>query len=254
MEAREKWNGLADSFQKTAGIRGEYDNRLYEYLRRKGAVIPGERVADIGCGAGKNAVFFAREGMKVLLIDISDRMLNYSKANLGDMADTCEFFEGVFEQTDLKKLGWEKYVHLSFAAMTPAVGSREGIERMCRMSCSGCMITTFADRTECLAQDIAGIAGLELPGQDTDSSFLRCVETVRSLGYSPEVSLIEYNWQNELAPSEAAERFFNGRIMELDKTQDNRLMISRALEKLTKEDGYITEKVLSHAAWIWWEV
>ena len=52
-------------------------------------------------GAGKNAVTFAREGMRVLLIDVSDRMLEYSRTNLGEMADDCEFDECDFASAEL---------------------------------------------------------------------------------------------------------------------------------------------------------
>lgn len=256
MELREMWNNLADSFQKTVNIQSDYTAQLFEHLRSRGALVPGNWVADIGCGAGKNAITFAEEGMRVLLIDVSDRMLEYSRSNLGEMAERCEFAECDFASSDIRALGWEKRVDLAFASMTPAVNERGGIERMCLMSRGGCLITTFIDRTDAFAKEVSELAGVDLPEPDRQEvrRYETMVDIIESLSYSPEVTVVNYDWENLLAPDEAAERFFNGRTLELEDCEENRSKIAKAVGKLTGEDGLVSEKVFTHVAWIWWKV
>ena len=46
---------------------------LYTFLKVRG--IAGGRMVDIGCGNGRNAIFFAREGYEVHAVDKSDEVL-----------------------------------------------------------------------------------------------------------------------------------------------------------------------------------
>ena len=120
---------------------------------------------------------------------------------------------------------------LAFASMTPAVNERGGIERMCRMSRSGCFITTFTDRTDAFMLQAAELAALQVPERVREETGRHeiMMDTVRSLGYEPELTVVDYNWENLLEPDEALQRFFNGRTMELEDTPDNRRRIRQAV-------------------------
>lgn len=79
-----------------AGVRGKYNRpaEAHEYSRliETGLqpveremvarhIRPGGRVLDIGCGAGREAIGFAREGFQVVGIDIAARMVEAARAN-----------------------------------------------------------------------------------------------------------------------------------------------------------------------------
>jgi len=79
-----------------AGVRGKYNRpaEAHEYSRLtetgllpveremvKRHIRPGGRVLDIGCGAGREAIGFAREGFQVVGIDIAARMVEAAQAN-----------------------------------------------------------------------------------------------------------------------------------------------------------------------------
>lgn len=102
----------------------------------------------------------------------------------------------------------------------------------------------------------AELAALQVPERVREETGRHeiMMDTVRSLGYEPELTVVDYNWENLLEPDEALQRFFNGRTMELEDTPDNRMRIRQALEQMTGEDGLIPEKVFTHVAWIWWKV
>ncbi len=50
-----------------------------ERLRAAAAIRPGERVLDIGCGAGQTSLEAARAGGHVLGVDVSEQMLDRAR-------------------------------------------------------------------------------------------------------------------------------------------------------------------------------
>ena len=53
---------------------GQIDIYLFDQLLR-GRIVPGMRILDAGCGAGRNLVYFLREGYKVYAADTDARAL-----------------------------------------------------------------------------------------------------------------------------------------------------------------------------------
>ena len=57
LKEKEMWNRMADHFQNIIEEdNGGHPERLVAFLEEKGALKPGIRIADIGCGAGKYAI------------------------------------------------------------------------------------------------------------------------------------------------------------------------------------------------------
>jgi len=54
---------------------GDIDIYLFDQLRR-GRIAPGMRVLDAGCGAGRNLVYFLREGYEVFAADADPRAID----------------------------------------------------------------------------------------------------------------------------------------------------------------------------------
>lgn len=57
-------------------FKGVPDENLVEYFERK-LLLPG-RVLELGCGAGRNALYFAKQGCEVDGIDISKEAINWA--------------------------------------------------------------------------------------------------------------------------------------------------------------------------------
>jgi SAM-dependent methyltransferase len=62
----------------------DQEMRLHnERLRAAAAIQPGERVLDVGCGAGQTSIEAARAGGRVLGVDVSQRMLERARQRAG---------------------------------------------------------------------------------------------------------------------------------------------------------------------------
>jgi SAM-dependent methyltransferase len=62
----------------------DQEMRLHnERLRAAAAIRPGERVLDVGCGAGQTSIEAARAGGRVLGLDVSQRMLERARQRAG---------------------------------------------------------------------------------------------------------------------------------------------------------------------------
>jgi SAM-dependent methyltransferase len=77
-------------FQRSPGQLGEMPAEaailLWDAVRRRG----GKRVLDLGCGAGRNLVYLAREGFDVSGTDISDTAIALSRENLARAGLTAD--------------------------------------------------------------------------------------------------------------------------------------------------------------------
>jgi SAM-dependent methyltransferase len=76
---REKYNGEGEVRAYSRLTRTDLEGLERELLARH--VKAGGRVLDIGCGAGREAVGFARAGFRVVAIDIAPRMVEAAKVN-----------------------------------------------------------------------------------------------------------------------------------------------------------------------------
>lgn len=72
-------------------------------------LIPGKKILDIGCGSGDHAQWFVKQGLDVIGIDISKKLLSYAKEKMVDarymdvenMSFEKESFDGVWAVTSL---------------------------------------------------------------------------------------------------------------------------------------------------------
>lgn len=73
---RETYNKIAESYQELYSDIDEQDRkRCMTFVQ----ACKGKRVADLGCGTGDGAIFYAKHGCKVIGIDFSEKMLEIAK-------------------------------------------------------------------------------------------------------------------------------------------------------------------------------
>jgi len=72
------------------GIR-EYDRKVVSLVQTRCNLISGQRVLDLGCGAGDQALLFAESGFQVVGIDIAEPLIQYATAQAQGVANRPTF-------------------------------------------------------------------------------------------------------------------------------------------------------------------
>ena len=115
MTTQPRPDGLRDTYDKIADDWArdhEGDTWWRECTARFASLLPsGARLLDAGCGSGQKARFFEDQGMHVLGIDFSERLLDIARRvapgsdfrllDLRDIGTLSEEFDGVFAQASL---------------------------------------------------------------------------------------------------------------------------------------------------------
>ena len=125
------WDYVAEQYAGPGEEEDPSDSEIIEYLRREGVFRPGDRVLDIGCGAGAYALQFAREARSVLGIDPSKYMLSKLMAAAGRLPEGS---------VSAQMTRWEDFdpgdrYDLVFTAFCPGVHNPETLWKM--EACSG---------------------------------------------------------------------------------------------------------------------
>ncbi|MGM0751681.1 MAG: SAM-dependent methyltransferase [Bacillota bacterium] len=91
------WDGFYANREKEIPIFVNLpDENLVSYLR--GGIIPPGKVLDLGCGAGRNAIFLAENGFEVDAVDLSINSLEWAKERADERGLSINFIhENIFE-------------------------------------------------------------------------------------------------------------------------------------------------------------
>ncbi len=96
------WVSSYDAFYEERSLLGRWFNRVFRkavYLRRDGVLLLARQygcksVLDVGCGSGRNTVYWAQQGIDQLLgVDVSAEMIRLASevARQAGVADRCQF-------------------------------------------------------------------------------------------------------------------------------------------------------------------
>ena len=94
LSARAYWDSVAGAYDRDFGstLIGQSRRRaVWRVLDR--LFVPGQRILEINCGTGIDALHLAERGVKVLASDISERMIELARERVGSMKfnETVEF-------------------------------------------------------------------------------------------------------------------------------------------------------------------
>lgn len=256
MDEKRKWDSAADEFQRTVGNSDPYTRKVLAYLDEKGAVEVGTRAADIGCGAGKYAVEFAKRGMRLLLIDISDKMMVHTLRNIAPYAPEADSFVGDFLSEALPPRERRGSVNLAFASMSPPALCPDGIARMSEMSARHCFLATYANRGNLLFAELRRRLGLDTAAasESYEGEYLALESAIRSLGFKPELQIVDHDWSDELSPAELTRRFFSGRMLSFAAGETDERRVRALLEDMSDSRGLVRSETKARAAWLYWAV
>ena len=98
---RESYNEHAKQFAVFAkGFRGKLEEWIESFVKE---VKNGDQILDVGCGAGRDAQFFIKQGLHVTGIDNSEKLIEITK----DKVPGGAFFVMDFEELPLPKNSFE---------------------------------------------------------------------------------------------------------------------------------------------------
>lgn len=99
---RQYWNAIAGDYRAITRIDGadfHYGPLLpgERTLRLMPPIKPGMEALELGCGEGQNSLWLARQGVRCTAIDISERQLEYARADAAAAGLTIDFRQGAIE-------------------------------------------------------------------------------------------------------------------------------------------------------------
>ena len=117
---RKYWDGLSDRYQRIMKISledfhygpqipGEKDLHLLPVLKA------GMKALELGCGAGQNSIWLAKQGLECSAFDISEEQLRHARALARGNGVKIAFSRGSFEKWPSRFKGPYDFVHSSHA-------------------------------------------------------------------------------------------------------------------------------------------
>lgn len=212
----EIWNRMARDFGIKRSNRVEEEDKrkvhrehIIELLEKRGALRPGVRVLDVGCGTGTWALAFAKRGAEVVGLDFSNAMAKRMREETPpELRDKITVLEADWRRIDLEEAKLAKAFDLVFANMTPAVSGPEMFLKLMEASREWCFFAGWAGRrNEPLLEGLwLHITGREK--KQSASDIIIPFNLVYAMGFSPCLELHDIGWEREEAV-EDAEVFFS---------------------------------------------
>jgi len=142
------WDAVAPSYGRDDPPGEEPDARvekLLHTLERRGIGIEGRTILDVGCGHGRYAVAFARQGADVTALDFSPAMLDRLRETIpDDLEDRIHPVQADWRKVALEERGWAGAFDLAIANMTPAITSGASLLKLHDASRRWCFYRSWA--------------------------------------------------------------------------------------------------------------
>ncbi|KJR46631.1 Methyltransferase [Desulfosporosinus sp. I2] len=250
------WDNRADEFNKLVS-QGSPDQRIrkiVQFLSQKGLFTQNSSVLDIGCGPGRFAVEFAKQSTDVTGIDISDKMLDYAVKNAEAANLTNVSFKKLnWDEVNLDEYGWRKRFDLVTAINSPGIHDQITLEKMIDASKGYCFLSNFVDRTDSV-QDIIRTEILKLKGIKFYSNTIYSIFNILWLtGYYPSITYVDTDREHVRTVEEACVYYGTLFATENNSGDEKDHLINSYLEEISI-NGFVTEKVQTKTAWIYWKV
>ncbi len=243
------WDSMAERFSEYE-IPGISDNCFLRNLYMNGILDTKGSALDIGCGGGKYTLAIAPYFDKVIGTDISDRMIAAAEekrkaGEIENVAFTCV----AWDETDIEKEGWKNKFDFVFAHMTPAVGSREAVEKLRAVSKNNCAVTKSVYRKSTVADRINSICSYdEQYGKD---DILELFKMLWADGIMPKVFYEKETW-NDISPTEkAVDRYIKRMSVKRELSAEEKDEIANYLESVSV-NGMVTEATDAIVCTVYW--
>lgn len=254
-ETRKFWDLRADEFNEIT-LKDENSKESMDcinFLLSRGALDENYKVLDIGCGAGKYSLAFAERVRYVTGIDISSRMVEFSKNNFKAKGlQNGEFHTISWQEIDIKARGWEREFDLVFASMSPAVNSYETLMKMNSVSKRHCFLSGFVFRED----DVKKFLLYELGGSSDKfppSTVYFAFNILWQQGIYPDLVYRDRVWKKKWPTDKAAEIYYYQLQRYFPERRKLREHIEQLLGQISR-DGMIEGTMKAKIGWLYWQV
>jgi ubiquinone/menaquinone biosynthesis C-methylase UbiE len=106
------------------------------------------KILEIGCGAGNNLWFAAREGFDVTGLDASDAAIEYARKRFSDDGLVGQFDVGDFTDLPYEDDSFDLAFERAALSQTPKRSAKDAVTEIARVLCSGCLFYAeiYSDR------------------------------------------------------------------------------------------------------------
>ena len=243
----EGWNARAETFSgPIASQKDPYVELIYKVVKPN---RDSTTILDIGCGTGRFSLAFANDSKKILGFDISDVMIDIAN----DRPETknhpdAKFITADWNTQDALDIG--KY-NVTIAHMTPAICSRDTMDKMLSLSEGWCFLSGHISRGDEIWNKLNVIAG---KNQGVESNkLLYAMDYLWSKGMEPEI-MYSTSHRSRTMPLEYAQTFF----VEAAKTRPG---FNEGVESEIKEmllsmsnDGQVVMDSNPTSAMLYWHI
>jgi len=245
------WDKRAEEFNSH-----ESDERLdkvTELLASKELLKNDSIVLDIGCGPGKFALAFARKAKYVVGVDISPRMIQFAEENAAAAGQkNVEFREIDWRKADLADLQWKNKFSLVTAIMSPALSSRENLDKMIEATSGSGFLCHFMERNDSVYDALKPIADIRSRADDYGNRALYCSFNILwHYKLYPEIAYFHTERQDIRPLKEAEKHYLNRLEAKTELTGEQRAKV-RDFLSLRQENGFIKEEITAKVACVFW--
>ncbi|WP_296561707.1 class I SAM-dependent methyltransferase [uncultured Acetobacterium sp.] len=249
-ESKQFWDDRASEFNEI-GKREMVDDPVLLLLKSKGAIFPGARVLDIGCGAGRYSKEFLRIGCEVVGIDISPNMIDFTKENTASLnVDHFTFKVLPWETADLAAEGWEGYFDLVFASMSPAISGPEELRKMNQASKGYCFMSGHLIKEDKIGNELRVALHKENRAADYRNTLYYAFNILWDMGYFAEFRHSE-NQRESVWELEKAANYYTHMLRATDEQTKQAI---REYLKKKSEAGQIKDVNYSKSGQLLWSV
>lgn len=249
------WDLRAEEFNELTLERDntKENDDLSDFLLSKGALKGDYDVLDVGCGAGKYSIEFSGMVHSVTGIDISPKMIEFSKENtVAKGIKNAEFYTVPWQTLNPEEWKWEKKFDLVFASMSPAVNSAETLLKMNAVSKKHCFMSGFVHRQD----QVKNYLIKELGGKIEEHPLTNVYYAFNILwqnGIYPDIAYRDRKWTKQWQLDKAVEIF----TFQVQKFFPDDQGLSEKVKELLIEissDGIVKETIDAKAGWLYWQV
>lgn len=235
------WDKKAGEY-KEKPIPTPKENPFLKQVYEEIEINENTRILDIGCGAGRFSLAFAKAGAQVIGTDVSSEMIVAAKelANR-ECLENVSFFHEDWSILDIEKMGFLKSFDLVFAHMTPAIADYGTLEKMCACSRNKCFLVKPSRRKDKILDGAFQAAGIEANKREMDSSVAMMFSYLWLKGYLPHVSYRDEVWEISQSLEEMLAWCIGRANLQGEVTWEQRGKMQAYLSDISK-NGRITER------------
>ncbi len=252
-ESQKFWDLRAEEFNNMIN-KQEEKFELVQYLLSKDAINRGYDVLDIGCGAGKYILEFAKIANDVTGIDISSKMISYAEQNVKNMNLSNANFKVIpWQDINLDAYRWSKKFDLVFASMSPAINSKETLTKMIEASKKYCFMSGFVYRRDKIKDELVK----RIIGKNENKIFQKNIycsfNALWNMGIYPEITYKDVVWNKKISVEQAVEMYTI--LLQKNNKEDKSIKpkIKSYLQEISS-DGEVEESIEAKIAWMFWKI